>query len=131
MLERLGYSLAVLVVTFVIQKWLSFTSRSTNTASRWGREDYLLWPDWIASALITFFVLLLKGNNGDTIAAGEMWGLAFIVSTALFVPGIVRELAYDSTSPHALLTWQGIVVPNLFSSLTIGMAVGVGVDFSS
>ncbi|MFG1796687.1 hypothetical protein [Nocardia sp. NPDC049149] len=130
-LKSIGLSLGVLTLTFLIQKFLSFRSRNARAGARWGREDYLMWPDWLASGLVTLAVFLTVGDGADDIKPIQIGALLIVFGVNFLLPDIVRELCYSTTGSHTLLTWQGIVFPNVAAALTVGIAVAVGVDFAN
>lgn len=143
MWERIGFSVVVLLVSFGVQKVLSVQSRP-HTTTRWGRDDWLLWSDWLASALVSAFAfLIVTSATGSGSEDGSLPGvappsigvtidqllmLAFVVGMNILLPLLVNLLGYDVHG--VLLTWRGIVSPNVFAALTVGVAVAVGVDFS-
>lgn len=129
-MTEVGASFAVLFATFMVQKAFAWMSRTTDRV-RWEREDWLLWPDWLAAGVVTMIVFGWQELDTETLTRTQYASIVTLPFLAVFITMIVREVGYDKNSPFTLLTWRGIVLPNVMGTCGMLLAVVAGLSFGN
>ncbi|WP_163508185.1 hypothetical protein [Fodinicola acaciae] len=117
--------LAVALASSGFQKYLAWVARHNGTA-RWSRDDYLFWHDWVGGGIITALVLLWREAGDGSVTQNQILDLAFMGFGVAGLIHAVKSWGYESTAPHRLRAWRGIILPNVAAIVVTSVSVLVG-----
>jgi hypothetical protein len=97
------------------------------------REDLVWWLDWVVAAVVSFSLLALSAARTH-VSLSVSQAVALVVCLAFGLsglPGLVRNWGYDATSsPPALRTMMGIIIPNIVGAAILMAAIASGANLS-
>lgn len=136
----LAIAFLIAVISVLLEFWLKINSRNSSSGGKlWGREDAVLWPNWVVSSFVAGSIYFLTPSTASPPPSDKVGEQVITLLAALFIgctvpPFIAREKGYRVVpaagglpASQELRFFWGIFWPNAVGLVVLLVVVYSGV----